>query len=226
MIQMQRGLTRFVNNEAPRITQQIPRITITKGQVSTDVATPYFIKDDEGTPLMIIDTTGQHQTLDDSPARVLLTKTKVVMRDERQTRIYDLAPVESFEVDRTRVEGWLQMMKSWLALAAFPLLLLCSFIFRAIQVLVYAAIGLLFARMLNTNLSYKTLMRLAAVALTPVLLLNLLVEFVPFHVPLWWLLGTAIGLGYLFFAVKSNDDSEVTSQYQPPMPPKSPLNQA
>ena len=223
MIKMQWGLTRFVNNEAPRLTQQVPRITITKGQVSTDVATPYFIKGDDGTPLMIIDTTGQYQTLDDTPAYVLLTKTKIITRDERQTRSYDLAPVESFEVDRTRVEGWLQVVKDWLALAAFPLLLVFSFIFRAIQVLIYAAIGLLFARILNTNLNYQTLMRLAAVSLTPVLVLNLLLEFVPFHIPLWWLLGTAVGLGYLFFAVKANDESEVTTGYQPPPTPQNPL---
>jgi hypothetical protein len=87
-------------------------------------------------------------------------------------------------------------------------------------VLIYAAIGLLFARTANTSLDYKALMRLAAVALTPVLLLNLLLEFMPFHIPFWWLFGIIIGLGYLFFAVKSNSESAPTSDEQPfPTPP-------
>ena len=220
MIKMQVGLTRAVNNDSPAFTQQIPRITISNGQASTDVQTPYFIKDPNGTPLIIIDTTGTYQSLDDTPAKLLLTKTKLIARDERQTRIFELAGIESFELDRARVEGWLQTAKRWLVLVLFPILLACSFLFRAIQVLIYAAIGLLFARMANTSLDYKALMRLAAAALTPVLLLNLLLEFMPFHIPFWWLLGTIIGLGYLFFAVKSNSESAPTSDEQPfPTPP-------
>jgi uncharacterized protein DUF1189 len=215
-IKMHLGINRFVNNDTPRITQQIPKITITNGKVSTDVATPYFIKDpDDGTPLAIIDTTGKYETLDNSPARLLVTRSKVIARSDRDTRIYDLSGVESFYVDRERVEGWLATSKTWFSVVAFPILLISSFALRAIQVLIYALIGMLFARMLNANLDYKTLMRLAAVALTPVLVLNLLIEFVPFSIPLWWLIGTCIGLGYLFFAVKSNTEPPAMPQDQP-----------
>lgn len=216
MIKMQLGFNRFANNEAPRITAQIPKVTIRDGKVSTDVTTPYFINDpDDGTPMMIIDTTGEYETLDDTPAKLLLTKSKLILRTARDTRTYDLSGVQSFDVDRQRVEGWLSASKTWLAPVAYPVLLLTSFVLRAIQVLIYALIGLLFARMLNASLNYKTLMRLAAVAITPVLVLNLLLEFIPVGIPVWWLIGTVIGLGYLFFAVKSNSDIAVT----PPSPP-------
>jgi uncharacterized protein DUF1189 len=207
MIKMHVGFSRFAEQEAPRFIQQIPRITITNGIVSTDVPTPYFINGDDGKPLAIIDTTGKYQSLDDTPAYILLTRNQVFARDERQTRIYDLSGVQSFELDRARAEGWLQMAKRWLVVVLFPIVLISSFVFRAIQMLIYAAVGLLFARMLNTTLSYLTLMRLSAVALTPVLILNLLLEFLPFEIPVWWLIGTLIGLGYLFFAVKSNSES-------------------
>src|SRR5262245_33145556 len=166
-IKMKVGFSRFITSEAPFFTQQIPRITIKNGQVSTDVATPYFIKDKDGTPIAIIDTTGQYQDIDDSPARILVTKTKVVARDDRQTRIYQLRDVSDFELDRARVEGWLEMARVWLVLVLIPVILICSFVFRAVQMLIYAAVGLLFSNLLNTNLSYQTLMRLAAVALTP-----------------------------------------------------------
>lgn len=209
MIRMQIGMSRFVAQEAPQFTNQIPRITITNGVVSTDVPTPYSIKDAQGNPMMIIDTTGAQRELeDDSTAALLLTRDKVIFRNQArgETRTYDLSGVQSFELDRARVEDWLQTAKLWLVPVLFPILLIFSFAARIIQVLIYAAIGLLFARMMNTNLEYKTSMRLAAVALTPVLLLNLALEFLPFNIPLWWLLGTLIGLGYLFFAVKSNSE--------------------
>lgn len=222
MIKMQIGFSRFVDWEAPAITQQIPRITIKNGEASTDVETPYFIKDQQGNPIAIIDMTADYQNLDDTPATVLLTKKKVFVRSERrgETRSYDLASVGSFEMDRARVEGWLQTAKRFLVPVLFPIVLIATFIFRAIQILIYAGIGLLFARMLDTSLSYKTLMRLAAVALTPVLLLNLLLEFLPFSIPIWWLFGTVIGLAYLFLAVKSNAES--MPEYPAPPPPYAP----
>jgi len=216
IIKMQFGFNRFANNEAPRITSQIPKITIRNGKVSTDVATPYFINDPaDGTPMMIIDTTGEYETLDDTPARLLLTKSKLIVRTERDTRTYDLSGVQSFDVDRQSVEGWLTTSKTWFTPVAYPVLLIGSLVFRVIQVLIYALIGLLFARMLNASLNYKTLMRLAAVALTPVLVLNLMLEFIPLRIPVWWLIGTVVGLGYLFFAVKSNRDIPVTPPAQP-----------
>lgn len=209
VIRVHLGFSRFADQQAPAFIKQIPRITIRKGELSTDVTTPYFIRAEDGTPLVIIDTTGQYQSLDDTKAYVLLTKNKVLARDERKTSIYDLSSLDSFDFDRTRAESWLQTARTWLVPIFFPLAVLFSFIFRAVQILIYAAIGLLFTRMLNANLSYLTLMRLAAVALTPVLLLNLLFEFMPFRVPGWWLIGTLIGLGYLFFGVRSNAGSVV-----------------
>ena len=217
IIKAQLGVGRFVNTESKKITEQIPAITISHGKVSTDVPTPYFIRDpDSGTPLAIIDTTGQYRTLDDKPANVLLlTESKLIMRNERETKTYDLSQVESLYLDRARVEGWLANGKTWFVPVAYPLVVLFSFVFRTLQILIYALIGLLFAHLLQTNLGYKTLMRLAAVAITPVLVLGLIMEFLPFHIPLWTLLGVGVGLGYLFLAVRSNTESKAPPEPSP-----------
>jgi hypothetical protein len=114
------------------------------------------------------------------------------------------------------VEGWLEILGRWFGLVLYPLAVIFSFIFRAIQILIYALVGLLFAQILHANLNFKTLMRLAAISITPVLVLNLVFEFVHVHIPGWWLLGIVIALGYLFFAVKVNAEPEDVPQYQPP----------
>jgi hypothetical protein len=208
MIKMHRDLSKFLAQEAPPLTKQIPAITISKGKVSTDVQTPYFINNPGGgTPLMIIDTSGQYETLDNTSAEILLTRSKVLMRDHAATKVYDLSGVQSFYVDRAKVEEWLAFGGRWFALLVYPVVVICSFIFRGVQVLVYALVGLLFTRLLNVKLNYQTLMRLAAVTLTPVLLLDLFLEFVPLRIPLFWLLGVCIALGYLFLAVKWNTES-------------------
>ena len=218
MIAGQIGLSRWVDNDSKAITNQIPAITISKGQVSTDVTTPYFIKDPTtGEDIAIIDTTGQYETLANTNAKLLLTKSKLIVeKNAMETQTHDLSGVESFYVDRSRVEGWLLTAKRLFVPVLYPLALIFSFIFRAVQILIYALIGLLFARMLHANLDYKTLMRLAAISITPVLVLNLFLEFVPLRIPFWSLLGIIIALGYLFFAVKANAEPEDVPEYQPP----------
>ncbi|MEP6820419.1 MAG: DUF1189 domain-containing protein [bacterium] len=220
IISGQIGLSRWVDNDSKEITKQIPAITISKGQVSTDVTTPYFIKDPKtGADIAIIDTSGQYETLDNTDAKLLLTKSKLIMeKSAMETQAYDLAGVQSFHVDRSRVESWLLTGKRWFVPVFYPLAVIFSFIFRAVQILIYALIGLLFARMLNANLDYKTLMRLAAISITPVLVLDLFLEFVPLHIPMWSLIGIIIALGYLFFAVKENAQPEDVPEYQPPPP--------
>jgi len=212
-------MSRWIDGDSKEITKQIPAITISNGQVSTDVTTPHFIKDPKtGNDIAIIDTTGTYTTLENTQAKFLLTKSKlIVSRSAGRTETYDLSGAQSFYVDRSRVEGWLVTAKVWFVPVLYPLALIFSFIFRAIQILVYALIGLLFARMLHANLNFKTLMRLAAISITPVLILNLLFEFVPVHIPWWSLLGIVIALAYLFFAVKVNAEPEDLPQYQPPV---------
>jgi hypothetical protein len=216
MIKWYVGLARFTDTDAKEITQQIPPITITNGHASTNVALPHYIKIPKtGETLALIDTRDDSQA-NNTSVPLVLTETKVVMnKSASETRIYDLSTVQSFFVDQTRVEGWLSLLRRWFFPVLYPLAVLFSFILRGIQVLIYALIGLVFARMLNANLDYKTLMRLAAVSITPVLVLNLLFDFVPVYIPGWFLLGIVIELGYLFFAVKVNAEPEV-AHYQPP----------
>ncbi|MDQ2921260.1 MAG: DUF1189 domain-containing protein [Acidobacteriota bacterium] len=218
IIKGQLNISNWVDGDSKEFTKQIPAITISKGQVSTDVATPYFIKDPKtGNNMAIIDTTGEYETLENTDAILLLTKSKLIAKkNATETQTYDLSGVQSFHVDRSYVESWLATVKRWFVPVLYPLALIFSFIFRAVQILIYALIGLLFAHMLHANLSYKTLMRLAAISITPVLILDLLFEFVPVHIPWWSLLGIVIALAYLFFAVKVNAEPEDVPQYQPP----------
>src|SRR5687768_15029809 len=92
LIQMQADLAKWVDGEGSALVQQMPRITITNGEASTDVETPYFIKDPKtGKPVIIIDLTGQFTSLKGSEAMVLLTQKQFMVRkNERETRVYDL----------------------------------------------------------------------------------------------------------------------------------------
>jgi hypothetical protein len=179
---------------------------------------PHVIKDPKtGAEIAIIDTAGTYQNLDTSDAKLLLTKSKlIVRRGERDSQTYDISGVQSFYLDQSKVDGWVAMAKTWFIPVLYPLALIFSFIFRTIQILIYALVGLAFAKMLKATLDYKTLMRLSAIAITPVLVLNLIFEFLPGRIPWWSILGIVVALAYLFFAVKVNAEPEDAPQYQPP----------
>lgn len=210
MFKLQQELGRWIQQEAPALVSQIPTITITNGEVSTDVETPYFIREPEkDTVLAIIDLTGEYTSLDDSDARVLLTKDTFFMKkDERETRTYDLSGIEKFAVDENRVAGWLELLATWLPVLLYPFAVLFSFLYRIVQALLYAAIGLLFAKALKASLGYAALLRLAVVSITPVILLSTAGELAGVTIPSWWLLAFIVAMAYLFFAIKANTEPE------------------
>jgi hypothetical protein len=218
MVHFHGSLATFVEGEGRAFADQLPTITIANGEVSTDVQTPHFIRDPKTDEVwVIIDLTGEYASLKGTDARLLLTRNQVLMSRERgtiqETRVYDLSGVESFTLDRGRVMGWLQLAASWLAILAYPVALLFSFLYRIVQVLIYAAIGLLIARSTRVALDYVALMRLTAVAITPAVVADTVRSVAEVSIPAWWLLAFAIAMGYLVFAIKAN--TPVVEPYPP-----------
>jgi hypothetical protein len=214
MVKMQIGLAHFVDKEAPPLIRQIPSIQIKKGEVSTEVPTPYFIKDPQsGKPAAIIDLTGQYTTLDNSEASVLITKTRLIVKSSsRKTDVYDLSSIQNFSLNRDEVESWAAIFKNWFIVVAYPLALLVSFAYRIVQALVYAAIGLVFAKILRASLNYPALVRLAVVAVTPVLWLDGARDLLGMQIAFWRLICFGIAMGYLFYGVRACSLQEAAQQ--------------
>ncbi len=206
MVKLQLGLADFLRTDAAAFVQQVPRITISNGEVSTDVETPYFVKDPKtGKPAMIIDLTGKTTSLDRSEAQILLTKKQLmVKKSAAETRVYDLSAVKQFSVDRERIGRWLQIGKKWLIPLVFPFAVLFSYVYRIVQALIYGLIGLLFATISKAALGYQPSVRLAVIAITPVLVLDTIFDVAKVHVPFWSVIGFCVAMAYLFFGVKAN----------------------
>lgn len=217
MYKMQAGMTKFARNEGAAVVKQIPAIAITDGEVSTDVQTPYFIKDPKtGAPLAIIDLTGQYTSLADTPAKMLLTKNQLLTKNNHETKTYDLRNVKSFKLDQARVQGWLDLVRGWLAIILYPVVLVFSYAYRIVQVLFYALIGMLFASAVKAKLPYLTLLRLSAIAVTPAIIIDTVHSLAGVKTPLWWLICFVIAMAYLYFGVKANSELPVASPGQPP----------
>jgi len=58
-------------------------------------------------------------------------------------------------------------------------------------------------------LSYASLVRLAVIALTPVILLNTMLTLFDASMPFWWLIAIAVALAYFYVAIRANAEQSV-----------------
>jgi len=74
-------LSDFLTKHAPAFISQFPAVTFSNGKASIDQDEPYFIKDpNSGDDIIIIDTTGEINSLNDTNAVMLLTETKLIIK--------------------------------------------------------------------------------------------------------------------------------------------------
>jgi hypothetical protein len=174
MVKIHLSYTGFVKNDAPPIVDQIPEITITDGKVSIEEPQPYFIRDPDSNQIIgVIDTTGSIKSPADANAFCLLTNNSIIMKQSHfETRTIDLSQVKSFTVSGDGIMKFLHNIKKFLAIILYPTFLLISYVYRIIQVLIFAAVGLLFASMCKVSLRYGALLRLAVVAMTPCMIIK------------------------------------------------------
>ncbi len=216
MYKFHRGVAEGVGREAPKYIDQVPKITIVRGEVSIDRPVPYTITDpDSREPLVVIDTSGQITSLEQTTAPMLLTRDKFIYREAAggPPKIYDLSGIQAFTLDRDMVNGWVRLFTKYFAVFAYPFAVAGSYVYRLLQALLYAAIGLIFVRTLKARLDYGAVLQLALVAITPAVILSTLIRLAGLAIPVFWLICFLLAMGYLFFAVKAN---------AAPTPPKEP----
>jgi len=201
-----KSISLFIDEKAPPLVDQVPKITITDGEVHVSETQPYYIiAPDSNEVLVVIDTTGTIQSLDDTDAFVLLTKTKLILRESKvEHRTYDLSKVKEFTLERGKIMDWLNIGKKLIVPILLPFIIVGSYIFRIIQALIYAAIGLIFANFCRVRLSYDALIRLAVVAVTPCIIVRTIFAITSVYVPMAGLWFFLLAMGYLFIGVKAS----------------------
>jgi len=139
----------------------------------------------------------------------LVTKTEAtVKKSEFETRTFSFAKVEEFTLDQEKITGWLTVARKVAVPVLYPLAVLGSFVFRIIQVLVYAAIGMLFASWFKSRRPYISLIRLSVVAVTPCIIIKTVLGALQINIPfagLWYFLTA---MGYLLFGVSATSKDE------------------
>ena len=211
-----RGLQRFAVGEGAAIARQVPAVTIEKGVMRVDPPGRHIIRDPENTnkdpdaneTLLVIDDTIDNvpEEFDGEEAIMLTRREFGMIRPSRgERRVWALTRSVDMEVDAADVENFFAGLPSWLPVIGYGICLAGSLLMRTLQSLTYGAIGMLLVSHAGATLDYAASVRLAAVAMTPVILLRTLIWFGPWE-PSWyirWPIAIAITLAYLRFAIRA-----------------------
>ncbi|TAN45396.1 MAG: DUF1189 domain-containing protein [Nitrospirae bacterium] len=210
MFRFHRTIAEYVDEHSPKLLAQVPVITIKKGEVSMDAASPHFIPfPNKPDPLVIIDTSGTIDSLDNSTAFVLLTKNRMLLkREANDVRTIDLKEIDSLSVDKKRVGEWIELFKDWIALITFPVVFAITAALYFLLALLAVSVGRLFTRILNVDLNYQAILRLVIVSFTPATALQAAHSLLDIDFPMGMSVSFLLTLGYLYNAIWVNAAKE------------------
>lgn len=201
-LKVRHNFIKSLGNDYYHVIRQIPDISIVNGQVTLKQLRPLFISRKDGIPVAVIDTTGATNFIYEDNIIALLTKDKFIVRLGRNKfNTLDLSGITEFRADKEIFAEWLIAGKKAFAPLSYGIFLMLSYIFAVLALLVVAMVGLILALGMHASLHFAAIMRIAAVAATPAILLVTFSAAFGAKVPDLLYLGCT--LGYLTIGIKA-----------------------
>lgn len=221
------GLNSFISEQILPVTEQMPTITVKRGELTMDRPAPYvvhlavenqlpsFVVQSDGgysvhdqskkQPYLVIDPSGRYQSLKDTPAQVLVTKHAMMMREEGgEVKSVQFTDETNFTLTPQRAREWLETANQWLPAIFYVMMVFLSLLYRLLVVLGYGLVGhWIIARSLKITMDYQAATRLAALAVTPSVLIHTATEYFGVKVPLAPLLFAVLTIGYLIYGIRA-----------------------
>jgi hypothetical protein len=206
------------------VAEQWPTITAEDGKFSIDKDSPYKVKDAAGNTIVFFDMTGTSQP----EGVVLMSSDKIrLLQSDRGPSDWIEAKDWPFRGTCTTkmVVDCVKTVRDWGAVTIFTLGFLVGALQQLFAILFFGAVGLIFSAIMNANLKYSQLARLAALAITPMWLLDIVLKLaltsamsLPLVSLLFGGLKFAVSLTYLGLAVNA-----CKRLNQPPEPDAAPV---
>ena len=216
--------TRNFQNDIIQPLNQLPPLYIQNGNLSFDKPMPYFIKNNKGNVVTIVDTSGSISSINKATypnLRFLITKDKILYRfpttanflsdgsDEINPTIYTASFDKNyngvFEGNAWLKSSGLSTLKFFFAFLMYPSIALIFFALFTVFLLALSLMGQFVAKLFGLTISYKQACRLLLVSVTPLMValwFVLVGGWLP--LPAWGgILFLALFVFYFCFAVLS-----------------------
>lgn len=207
------GLRQFAAAATPVIVSRLPTIAIEGGVMTANPAGRHVIPLELGRNAsdkmqVVID-----DSIDSAPNEAA-TDTFVLTRHEigairpsrSERRIWTLTPAADRKVTPEEVGAFINALALWVPPIGYAGAFVGSLAFRLLQALLYGAMAMAYARTRRVTLDYAAAVRLAAVAVTPVVVIRTLLWFGPWPEPSWfvrWPVAFLATLAFIAFGVRA-----------------------
>lgn len=202
---IQASLDDAARNYMPELIAQVPELQFAEGKMSTPEMRPYEIRDPEEDALLaLIDTTGAITSLEDTEARVLIMADKALVRESAvETRVFSFKEIKNFTLTGEVMHKWVEITRQWLVVLIYPFCAGGAFLFRVLQALVYAAVGMFFATFFRAKGDFLSYIRVAVMAVTPCIIIGTIFDVTGGKVPMRGLVFFVVAMSYLYFATRA-----------------------
>lgn len=198
------------------VRQNIPPIEIQNGIATVDVKQPYIVE--EGGYVFIIDTTGEITSLDKYEKGLLLTKGKFIVKENNaKTQIFELAHIIKDSQKLIIDEHSLGLFRKnvW---NFFPVFLIWHYIrlclAKFFHILFFSLVSLVTSSVIGVKLNYRQLFSIGLYAITPSVLLGILLAAFGRPLPFFGIIYSGIYIIYLIMAVTSCREEEKDKAWQ------------
>jgi hypothetical protein len=162
------------------VINQVPKTTLENGQISIDKPLPYDINDPSQHPIIEFRTneSGPVKLTEDGP-KIVITKDTITMAkgSSSEAHVIQMAKmkesVDHVTFDNNDLLRFLRLILFWIPIVLFACALPCIFLGHLFQLLVYALVAQLTCNAAEQKISYSAGMRLAALAITPSMMITM-----------------------------------------------------
>lgn len=185
---------------------QVPIITVEKGIIKTPENRPYFITDPSTHVLYgVIDTTGQYTTLEQSKSFILVTQNQIITKPKPdETKIYQVSDQINQVFDPQVINQAIEKCIGYLWIGLFIAIVIFSYVFRILQAFLYSLVGKIFAWLFGVKLTYWQIVQIMMVAITPVMVIEVILQIIKVGFPHEMLLLFLLGILYMFYGILAN----------------------
>ncbi len=214
VMKINRIVTNFEKREMSHVLEQIPPLEIKDGKLLSSAKLPYTIALRDGEKFIRIDKDATVADYEKYDVPVLITENEIIaQKSKAEKRIYSFKDMPDLSIDAQFLTEVTNKALSLFKLLFYPLAVLNSFTTRLLQAVIYALLGLIIASVLNRNISFAAVFRLAVVAMTAGIIYRTIVFYLGLQLPYYWLTGVVLTLIFLFIGLSAAENEEAEIDY-------------
>jgi hypothetical protein len=164
----------FERDDLPFIAKQVPAITIDNGTVSVTAKQPVTIANQNKTFIMTIDTSKAASDLRDGKNQLAIGKDFIMVRDQNNGyQVIDLTKIKGkLLIDESHIYKFINMFK----IMAFPLLWFGQILNLFVKLIVVTVLSYVVTAFMREEYDFAVRMRISILALTPPVLIALVLS--------------------------------------------------